>query len=270
MTGFLASVSILIISSLFLCGFSPISALKNEEGNRHYKKGQIGKAKSAYERAIHADPKSPEIAFNLGNVYYKEEAFKNSLDLYKKATKSRKPFDLQAKAFYNLGNALFRLNDTAKAAEFYKQALRLNPKDEDAKYNLELLTKKENQQEQQQQKKESEKEPQKDPPKMESPVGGHGPMEAKSPDEKPGDGGQQEDPQNQEHQEPQEDGASEQQKEEDRQPQDQPGSQEVKSDAEMRADQILNALDNQEKQAMNMQTSNQPPQRMKRVTEKDW
>ena len=58
-----------------VCGFNFFSAVKNEAGNEYYKKGQVGKARSAYERALKSEPNSPEIAFNLGNAYHKEESF---------------------------------------------------------------------------------------------------------------------------------------------------------------------------------------------------
>src|SRR3990167_3732103 len=88
----------------FLCGFNFLSALKNEEGNKLYKKGQVGKAKSAYVGALKHEPESPEIAFNLGNAYYKEESFEESLNSYKAAAKDDRRPILQSKAFYNLGN----------------------------------------------------------------------------------------------------------------------------------------------------------------------
>ncbi len=132
---------ILLAWAPWICGFSFLAPLKNQEGNQYYKKGQIGKAKNKYLNALKDQPQSPEIAFNLGNAYYKEESLKESLDSYKSAAKNEASPFLQSKAFYNLGNGLFRQKELDKASEFYKQALRLNPKDEDAKYNLELLMK---------------------------------------------------------------------------------------------------------------------------------
>ena len=152
----LGMTALLITLAPFLLGFSFFSTLKNEEGNKLYKKGQVGKAKNAYLSALKSQPQSPEIAFNLGNAYYKEESFEDSLKSYRAAAKDESSPSLQSKAFYNLGNSLFRSQELDKAAEFYKQALRLNPKDEDAKYNLELLTK-----QQQEQKKDNQKQDQK-------------------------------------------------------------------------------------------------------------
>ena len=46
--------------------------------------------------------------------------------------------ELSAKTAFNTGNALFRQGDMEHAIESYKQALRLDPHDRDAKHNLEL------------------------------------------------------------------------------------------------------------------------------------
>jgi len=43
---------------------------------------------------------------------------------------------LRAAARYNQGNAFFRQNKWKEAVEAYKDSLRANPRDEDAKYNL--------------------------------------------------------------------------------------------------------------------------------------
>ena len=41
----------------------------------------------------------------------------------------------RAEAFYNLGNAQFKQQKYKEALESYKQSLRLNPADQQAKYN---------------------------------------------------------------------------------------------------------------------------------------
>lgn len=122
-------------------GFDFTARVKNEQGNKLYGEGKIGRAQKKYESAAKDKPDSPEIAYNLGNAYYKEEVFERSLEGYRKAADAEKNPSLQAKAFYNLGNALVRRGEAVKAVEFYKQALRLDPDDKDAKFNLELLTK---------------------------------------------------------------------------------------------------------------------------------
>lgn len=48
------------------------------------------------------------------------------------------PADTTADAWYNLGNAAYRQHDVARAVLCYERALRLNPSDADAAYNLSL------------------------------------------------------------------------------------------------------------------------------------
>ena len=47
----------------------------------------------------------------------------------------RRTDDERAQAFYNLGNAQFKQQKYKEALESYKQSLRLNPSDQEAKYN---------------------------------------------------------------------------------------------------------------------------------------
>ncbi len=280
--------SLLVVCSLFLiaffCGFSPISALKNEQGNRYYKKGELGRAKSAYLSALASDPKSPEIAFNLGNAYYREAAFKESIARYENAARAEKTPALQSKAFYNLGNSLFRAEDKAKAAEFYKQALRLNPKDEDAKYNLELLTKQsqnpKNQKQNQQNKNQN--------PGGQGQQGNSQQQQNQASENKEKGGQEQRDQQSKggqsqkekkDQESKQSSGATEGKKDEQNKDKTSGDAESAaaaqqekrKSDAERRTDQILNALENQEQQALRLENNNKNQLRkVQRYVEKDW
>src|SRR5262245_41918940 len=94
---------------IFGCGFKFFSDLQNEKGNGLYKKGQIGKAKTEYTKAVKSDPSSSPASYNLGNALFRESAFKDSQDSYQKAASSKEedPF-FKARAFYNLGNAQYR------------------------------------------------------------------------------------------------------------------------------------------------------------------
>jgi len=56
-----------------------------------------------------------------------------------------------ADALYNAGNTLFKQDKIEESIEAYKETLRLNPKDHDARYNLQLAKEKLKQQQQNQQ-----------------------------------------------------------------------------------------------------------------------
>ena len=88
------------------------------------------------ERALEAAPESFEARYNLGNALYKAERFdKAEQTMRQAAADTLRTDDERAQAFYNLGNAQFKQQKYKEALESYKQSLRLNPSDQEAKYN---------------------------------------------------------------------------------------------------------------------------------------
>ncbi|MEI8345548.1 MAG: hypothetical protein WCG06_05695, partial [Candidatus Omnitrophota bacterium] len=71
-----------ILMCVCLCGLDYYAQLKNEEGNRFYRKGLLGKAEQAYQHAQKSEPDSGQIAVNLANTYYRESLYDSSRDLY--------------------------------------------------------------------------------------------------------------------------------------------------------------------------------------------
>ena len=105
-------------------------------GNRQYNKGNYEKSIERYERALEAAPESFEATYNLGNALYKAERFdKAEQTMRRAAADSLRTDGERAEAFYNLGNAQFKQQKYKEALESYKQSLRLNPADQQAKYN---------------------------------------------------------------------------------------------------------------------------------------
>jgi len=138
-------------------------------GNRAYNRGKYDVALEKYMLALNAAPDSSEPAFNIGDVYYKTGSYEDALKSYQKATYS-KDMKLQEMAYYNMGNALFRLSKLTEAIQLYKKALELNPGDKDAKFNLEFAQKKikENMDKKKEQQRQEKKENQNDRDKKSS------------------------------------------------------------------------------------------------------
>jgi len=151
----------------------------NKKGNKAYQeakelleKEKKNEALEAYERALKyyrdaeiEKPESPELSYNIGNVNYQQERYRDALEKYYKALSVDEPKN-QAATYYNMGNALYRSGEYAEAIRTYQKCLDLNPDDEDAKYNLEFVRKKmkemldreaQRQQKQQQQQQEQQK-----------------------------------------------------------------------------------------------------------------
>lgn len=106
------------------------------KGNRQYNKGNYEQSAGRYEQALQAAPGQFEAIYNLGNALYKAERFDRAEQTMQQAAADSLRADTErAEAFYNLGNAQFKQQKYKEALESYKQSLRLNPSDQEAKYN---------------------------------------------------------------------------------------------------------------------------------------
>ena len=133
---------ILSITLLFLFAAAGVQAQRLPErslvrkGNRQYNKGEYEASIGRYEEALKASPGQFEATYNLGNALYKAERFDRAEQTMTQAAADSLRSDTErAEAFYNLGNAQFKQQKYKEALESYKQSLRLNPADMEAKYN---------------------------------------------------------------------------------------------------------------------------------------
>ena len=133
---------ILSITLLFLFAAAGVQAQRLPEralvrkGNRQYNKGEYEASIGRYEEALKAAPGQFEATYNLGNALYKAERFDRAEQtMVQAAADSLRSDTERAEAFYNLGNAQFKQQKYKEALESYKQSLRLNPADMEAKYN---------------------------------------------------------------------------------------------------------------------------------------
>ena len=111
-------------------------------GNRDFKEGNYVDSEVKYRQALEMVPGMYEGLFNLGDALYKEERFADAASMWQQvAADSTRTKVERAEALYNIGNSLFREQKLQEALEKYKESLRLNPFDRDAKFNL-ALTKK--------------------------------------------------------------------------------------------------------------------------------
>jgi tetratricopeptide (TPR) repeat protein len=135
---------------------------ENSDGNSFYERGLYQEALSKYQEALRKNPESPIIKFNSGNAQYKVKAFDEALEAFRATSSKAEDQRLRAQSYYNLGNTQYRKGSLQDAVESYKQALRLDPNDIDAKYNLEYVLKelKENPPQESQQQNENQQDQQ--------------------------------------------------------------------------------------------------------------
>lgn len=146
----------------FLLGFCLSSLAQSERkitrnGNSDYETGNFVDAEINYKKAIQKNPNLMEAQFNLGDALAKQERYDEALASFDLVSSSSNDPSLRANALHNKGNVLLSKQDLQGATEAYKEALRINPKDEETRYNY-AYTKKllEQQQEQQEQNKDNQ------------------------------------------------------------------------------------------------------------------
>lgn len=144
--------TILYIIALLFCG-SPIIAQKAErknvrEGNKLYQNKKYTEAEIAYRKSLEVNPRSIEGTFNLGNALYRQNKFPEAAEQYQLLMgQAERMMDTPegvahlSEVFHNTGNILMQNKDYAQSIEAYKQSLRLNPHDDETRYNLALAQK---------------------------------------------------------------------------------------------------------------------------------
>jgi Na+/phosphate symporter len=129
------------------------------EGNKQYGKDNYTESEVAYRKSIEVNPRSVEGIYNLGNALYKQEKYPEATEQYQlmagqgERLIDEDPDNIErlAHVFHNLGNIGMKGQQYEQSIEAYKQSLRLNPSDDDTRYNLALAQKLLNDQQEQQQ-----------------------------------------------------------------------------------------------------------------------
>ena len=147
-----------LLAALLLSACSPSAEKLNYDGNQAFAEGNYDEAQFAYQSAAEESPDLAEPYYNLANTLYRKGGFDQAIQQIQQAISLATEGNLAQNGLYNLGNNTFNLQDWATAIEAYKQALLLNPDDQDAKYNLELALQQMQQQEQQQEEQEQNQE----------------------------------------------------------------------------------------------------------------
>ncbi len=113
------------------------------EGNKEFEKKNYESSSSKYMEAIKVNEKDFSAHYTLGNSLYKRKMFAEATAEFEKAEKLATTIPDKAAALYNLGNTHMQTNNTKKAAELYKQALKQDPYNETIRKNYEIAMLKE-------------------------------------------------------------------------------------------------------------------------------
>ena len=232
-----------------------------DKGKKAYEEGHYDEARVYYEHVLNNRKKDNGAQFGLGVTAYQQKDMETAARALNNAMNSDDK-SLASKAMYNLGNMFRDQQKMEESLALYRKAIELDPADEDAKVNYELLKQVLQQQEQQQQedKQNQDQDQEKQDQQKQD-------QDSEGQDEQNKDQEKQEDQRKQ--QEDQQQSQSEKEKEKKEQQQSQAKKDEMqdkKTDKQMQAEAILNALKDQEK----INQKRQIAKSKSRKLEKDW
>ena len=131
------------------------------EGNKQFRVGQYDKAEVSYRKAVEKNPKNPQAAYNLGNALMAQKKDSAAVQQFEQATRIEINPLRKAAAYHNMGVICQTHKMYGEAIEAYKNALRLNPNDDETRYNLVLCKKQKQKQDKNQQQNQDKKDDQK-------------------------------------------------------------------------------------------------------------
>lgn len=237
-----------VVGSLLLACMMPAAGQSVRslvrEGNSQYEDQKYSDAEVSYRKALEKEQDLVPGNFNLGNSLYKQDKADEAIRAYENALMKAESKETKAEAHYNMGNSHMKGQRYQEAVKSYIESLKLNPNDQDTKYNLSYALAKLKEQQQQQNKNDKNKDDKKD---------------------------QQKDKQNEDQQkkdqEKQDQQKQDQQQQQKQDQQQQPQQGQEKKMAKADAERILDVLKNSEK---DVQKKLRVRQGVRVKTEKDW
>lgn len=151
----------------FVCFACATNAQQGTEsirsGNRLYKQKNFIQALPEYQKAASENPKNPVARYNLGNAQFRNNQYAQAEKEYDATVANSNEKDFSQKATYNKGVALTKQKKLLESIEAYKAAVKLNPADADARFNLQKALselKKQNESDQKKQQQQQQKQQQ--------------------------------------------------------------------------------------------------------------
>jgi tetratricopeptide (TPR) repeat protein len=223
------------------------------EGYRAYQDNNYSEAEVSFRKAEEEKSDSYIARYNTSAALYQQNKLEESGKRFTQLLQETSDPSEQAKLLHNIGNVMVEGEQYQEAVEAYKRSLKLNPKDDDTRYNLAYALEKLREQQQQQQQQQNQEQQQQDQEKSDQ-----------QQDEQ--DQQQQDQEQQQNQQEQQQQQADQQQQEENDEQQQQPQPQQLSQEE---AERLLNAILQKEKDVKE-EVDKKKAKAAKIKTDKDW
>ncbi len=203
---------------------------------------KFSNAETEYRKALNKKPTDLKWNYNLADALYKQNRFDEAAGKFEDLAEKLETPEEKARALHNLGNSELMQQKIDESIESYKKALRQNPSDLETKYNLAFA---QNLKKQQEENKDQDKDQDKNQ------------NQSKDNQDQDKDKQDQQDKQNQD-------------QNKDQQNQDQQQQQPQNKISKENAEQLLQALENDEREIQDKVKKAQAAQTKKTRVEKEW
>ena len=153
-------VMTIILLLISMTAFAQTDRQFIRQGNKQFHRGDYPGAEVSYRKAVEKNPKNPQAAFNLGNALMAQKKDSAAVVQFENASRLETNPLRKAQSYHNMGVVCQTHKMYGEAIEAYKNALRLNPNDDETRYNLVLCKhqkQKQDQNRQNQQKNDDQK-----------------------------------------------------------------------------------------------------------------
>jgi len=249
----------------FILFFFISLVIAQDKGQKLYQEGKFDEARAYYENILLNREKDDAARFGLGVSAYQQKDLETASQVFNDVMITNDK-SLQSKALYNIGTLFNEQKKVEESLAFFKKAIESDPLNEDAKFNYELL-KRHLQSQQQNANQEQDSE---DTQEQEQESQGNNQKNMENQDQGQSESDGKKDQKKQENQEEQVEQGHEKDKDNDGKHEDAEKAQdkenEPKTDKQIQAEAILNALKDQEKINQKRQISKSKSRKL----EKDW
>jgi Ca-activated chloride channel family protein len=127
-------LTIVSVAFALMANAQPTGLVK--KGNKLYEQKKYKEATEEYVKAVSKNPNYTPGMFNLGNALYQQKQYDGARKVLDNAVKLDTNRIGKSAANYNIGTTYMAEQKWEEAIDAYKKTLRTNPQDADAKYNL--------------------------------------------------------------------------------------------------------------------------------------
>ena len=130
---FIIQIAFIIVSS-FAVGQEWRDSL--DVARKAYENKDYSKALKYYESAQSKAPENIDLSDEMGQSAYKAREFQKAEKIYQQNGGNKKSNKAKSENYHNVGNSRMKSKNYQGAVDAYKESLRLNPNDDQTRYNL--------------------------------------------------------------------------------------------------------------------------------------